>query len=73
MRKNISRTVLKSTALGVFAGIVASIGAMWMIPFHNFEGIVRWLLILVQFPIIPFLTGYIVYLVARKCWWRELN
>ena len=68
MRKNISGTVLKSTALGVFAGIVASIGTIWMIPFHNFEGTVRWLLILIQFPITPFLTGYIVYLVARKSW-----
>lgn len=66
MSKNMNNTVLKSTALGVLAGIVATIVGTFAIPFRNFEGTLRWLLILAQFPIIPFIVAYIVYRITVK-------
>jgi hypothetical protein len=61
MRKSMNERVLKSMALGVFAGIVTTIVGTFAIPFQNFEGPVRWLLILAQFPIVPFVIAYMVY------------
>jgi hypothetical protein len=61
MRKSMNERVLKSTALGVAAGIVTTIVGTFAIPFQNLEGPLRWLLILAQFPIVPVVVGYIVY------------
>jgi len=61
MSKNMTERVLKSTAAGVAAGIVTTIVGAFAIPFRNFEGLLRWLLILAQFPIIPFVVAYMVY------------
>ncbi len=58
--------VLKSTALGVVAGIVTTIVGTFAIPFRNFEGGLRLLLVLAQFPLIPFVVGYIVYRFTMK-------
>jgi hypothetical protein len=49
------------TAAGVVAGIVTTIVGTFAIPFRNFEGPLRWLLILAQFPIVPFVVAYMVY------------
>ena len=61
MSKSMNERVLKSTALGVAAGIVTTIVGTFAIPFRNFEGPLRWLLILAQFPILPFVVAYMVY------------
>ena len=61
MSKNMNEIVLKSTAAGVAAGIVTTIVGAFAIPFRNFEGLLRWLLILAQFPIVPFVVAYMVY------------
>ena len=61
MSKSMNERVLKSTALGVAAGIVTTIVGTFAIPFRNFEGPLRWLLILAQFPIVPFVVAYMVY------------
>ena len=61
MSKSMNERVLKSTALGVAAGIVTTIVGTFAIPFRSFEGPLRWLLILAQFPIVPFVVAYIVY------------
>jgi len=68
MSKNMNERVLKSTAAGVVAGIVTTIVGAFAIPFRNFEGPLRWLLILAQFPIIPFFVGYMVYRITVKEW-----
>ena len=64
--KSINNRVLKSTAFGVLAGIAAATIGTFTIPFRNFEGSLRWLLILAQFPIIPFVVAYIVYRITVK-------
>ena len=61
MSKSMNGRVLKSTALGVAAGIVTTIVGTLAIPFRNFEGPLRWLLVLAQFPIVPFVVAYMVY------------
>ena len=61
MSKSMNERVLKSTALGVAAGIVTTIVGTLAIPFRNFEGPLRWLLVLAQFPIVPFVVAYMVY------------
>src|ERR1017187_3700165 len=61
MSKSMNERVLKSTALGVAAGIVTTIVGTFAIPFRNFEGPLRWLLILAQFPVVPFVVAYMVY------------
>jgi hypothetical protein len=61
MRKSMNERVLKSIALGVVAGIVTTIVGTFAISFQNFEGPIRWLLILTQFPIVPFVVTYMVY------------
>jgi hypothetical protein len=66
MRKNMTSVVLNSTALGVVAGLAAAVITAWAIPFREFEGPVRWLLILAQFPIIPLVLGYTVFRVAAR-------
>jgi hypothetical protein len=58
------RAELAPIACGVIAGIIAAICTMWGIPFRNYRGPVRWILILAQFPIIPFGFGYFAYRVA---------
>src|ERR1039458_9929764 len=64
MSKSMNERVLKSTAFGVAAGIVTTIVVTFAIPFRNFEGPLRWLLILGQFPVVPFVVAYIVYRIA---------
>jgi hypothetical protein len=61
MSMSLSDGALKSVASGIVAGIVTTIACTFAIPFRDFEGPLRWLLILTQFPIIPFVVGYIVY------------
>jgi hypothetical protein len=64
MSTSMNERVLKSIALGVVTGLVTAIACAFVIPFRNFDGLLRWLLILAQFPIIPFVVGYMVYRIA---------
>lgn len=73
MRKEVSRVLLRSRALGVLAGIAAWIGATLAIPFRDFEGTRRWILILAQFPGIPLLVGYLVHRIAYERYKRAVD
>ena len=66
MSASVNEMELKSMALAVFAGIVTTIVGTFAIPFRNFEGPLRWLLILAQFPIVPFGVAYMVYRITLK-------
>ncbi len=66
MKKEMDRIELNSLALGVVTALMAAIITAWVIPFRSFLGPIRWLLILAQFPVIPFGVGYATYRVGIR-------
>ena len=66
MRTSLSGRRLNAAALGVLVGIIATVILPFAVPFRHYEGIARWLVILAQFPVVPFVFGYSVYRVGAK-------
>ena len=66
MRANLGGRGLNAAALGVLVGIVAAAIAPFALPFRPHQGAARWLVILLQFPVIPFALGYAVYRLGAR-------